>query len=278
MTHERFDASVVISTYNRPHALNLVLEGLSSQPIWPEKILVADDGSTIETSNVLDLWHNRGLPIEHVWHEDLGYRKTTIMNLAVEKVATTHCIFLDGDCIPLKQFLHDHMSYAQRGYLLAGPRILTSQRFTMQLEHQVERCTHASALFWLKKYFAGDINRLAPLIRLKDGAWRTAVPQRWQLVRGCNFSAETEHILSVGGFEESLFGWGPDDSDLAVRLINSGIKIKSLRFAAPVLHLWHPEEDRTNLRLNKQYLETAIREKRVNAIKGIHKPATKVSH
>jgi hypothetical protein len=82
----------------------------------------------------------------------------------------------------------------------------------------------------------------------------------------------------VGGFEESLFGWGPDDSDLAVRLINSGIKIKSLRFAAPVLHLWHPEEDRTNLHLNKQYLETAIREKRVNAMKGIHKPVTKVSH
>jgi hypothetical protein len=94
-------------------------------------------------------------------------------------------------------------------------------------------------------------------------------PRNWKLVRGCNFSAPLEDVLAVDGFEESLEGWGPDDSDLAVRLINHGLRVKNLRFAAPVLHLWHREESRQNLTRNREFLKGAIKEKRVRAIAGI---------
>lgn len=46
----------------------------------------------------------------------------------------------------------------------------------------------------------------------------------------------------VNGFDEEFIGWGFEDSDLAVRLINSGIKRKSGNFLVTVFHLYHPEK------------------------------------
>jgi hypothetical protein len=80
---------------------------------------------------------------------------------------------------------------------------------------------------------------------------------------------ETTRLWAVDGFEECLEGWGYDDSELAVRLLNAGAEVKTLRFASPVLHLWHKEELRDRLSANGLHLNAAIIEKRTKAIKGL---------
>jgi GT2 family glycosyltransferase len=262
------DAAVVISTYNRPKALHLVLEGLSRQKVQARQIIVGDDGSTEETRDVIASWRSRGLPVEHCWHEDRGYRKSVIMNQAVRTVKQPLCIFTDGDCVPLEGFVRDHLHYAEAGYILAGPRMLASAALTRRLEQGAESCLGRNIVWWLGQRMSGKINRLLPLVHLPDGAWRKSSPTKWEWVRGCNFSVETKYVWRVGGFEENLFGWGPDDSDIAVRMINAGVRVKSLRFAAPVLHLWHKEESRVTLEQNLAYLHAALAEKRTRASAG----------
>jgi hypothetical protein len=93
--------------------------------------------------------------------------------------------------------------------------------------------------------------------------------KNWRLVRGCNFAVRLEDVLAVDGFEESLEGWGPDDSELTVRLLNNGLLVKNLRFAVPVLHLWHKEESRQNITRNRGYLQEAIETKKIHAAVGI---------
>jgi hypothetical protein len=51
-------------------------------------------------------------------------------------------------------------------------------------------------------------------------------------------------------------------------MINAGVRVKSLRFAAPVLHLWHKEESRVTLEQNLAYLHAALVEKRTRATAG----------
>ena len=257
--------TLVISTYNRPRALELVLKGLMAQSQPARAIHIADDGSRADTRALIESYSSQ-LPLRHFWHEDEGYRKTIIMNRALAAVETPYVIFLDGDCIPLERFVEDHLRLAAPEKILAGPRILASERLTKELETSGSIRALASGWFWLSHRITGNINRLAPLIRLPDGSWRRRFPKRWELVRGCNFSLHTSHAKAVGGFEESLHGWGPDDSDIAVRLLNHGLTIKSARFAAPVLHLWHREEDRGNLEQNRRFLESALREKRTRAV------------
>jgi GT2 family glycosyltransferase len=260
--------TVVISTYNRPKALNLVLEGLFHQQLRARQIVVGDDGSTEETREVINGWRSRGLPVEHCWHEDRGYRKSIIMNRAIRMVNQPLCIFTDGDCVPLEGFVRDHIRYAEAGFILAGPRMLANESLTQALESGRESCLGKSFSWWLWQRLRRNVNRLTPLIHLPDGAWRKSAPRKWQWVRGCNFSVETKYLWRVGGFEENLFGWGPDDSDIAVRMINAGVRVKSLRFAAPVLHLWHKEESRVTLEQNLAYLHAALDEKRIRAKAG----------
>lgn len=263
------DIAVVVSTYNRPRALDLVLMGLSNQTCLPKEIIIADDGSTKETAELINRWQDAGLPVKHVWHEDRGYRKTIIMNQAFSMVTARHTIFMDGDCIPLENFVAHHVKYFEERCVLAGPRILASKAFTERLEQGRERIHSESFVYWIQKKLHGEINRLGPLITLPDGGWRRAKPKKWELVRGCNFSVGSRYVWDVDGFEESLYGWGPDDSDIAVRLINKGLSVKTLRFAAPVLHLWHREEDRGNLQKNRDYLLSAISDKRTQALVGL---------
>jgi glycosyltransferase involved in cell wall biosynthesis len=262
------NAAVVISTYNRPKALDLVLQGLSRQRVKAQQIVVGDDGSTAETREVIKSWKERGLPVEHCWHEDRGYRKSVIMNQAVRAVTQPLCIFTDGDCVPLEGFVRDHVRYAEPGFIPAGPRMLADPALTKSLESGTETCLGRSIFWWMEQRLRSRVNRLLPLMHLPDGAWRKSSPRKWEWVRGCNFSVETKHVWRVGGFEENLFGWGPDDSDIAVRMINSGVKVKSLRFAAPVLHLWHKEESRVTLEQNLAYLHAALAEKRTRASAG----------
>ena len=85
----------------------------------------------------------------------------------------------------------------------------------------------------------------------------------------CNLSVWREDLLKVDGLDEAYSGWGLEDSDLAIRLVRAGIRHKSARFAAPVLHLWHRENDRGSLPENRQRLDEVIRSHRIRAVKGL---------
>lgn len=261
--------AVVISTYNRPVALNLVLQSLAVQSVPADQIIVGDDGSRAETADLIKGWNQRGLTVEHVWHADQGYRKTIAMNEAICRVRYSTTLFIDGDCIAHPNLVAYHKAYSEPGAILAGARILASKNFTEELERGFAQYNLAKIfdVLWLR--LSGRINRLLPLLTLPDGSWRKRSPKKWPLVRGCNFSVETARLWAADGFEESLEGWGYDDSELAVRLINAGAEVKTLRFAAPILHLWHKEESKDRLSVNGQYLTAAILEKRTRAIRGL---------
>lgn len=257
--------SVIISTYNRPKALDLVLRGLANQSPRPAQIIIADDGSGSETHSVIKRWRSDGLPIDHCWQENLGFRKTIVMNQAISRVQAPYVIFLDGDCIPLQSFIADHLNFAVPKTVLAGTRTLAFQPFTKALESGVEHCVHKGFGYWLGKGLSGSINRIFPILRLPDGPWRSLQPHRWQLVRGCNFSLFKDDLLATGGFDETILGWGREDSELAIRLVNSGLRVKFLAYAAPVLHLWHEEQTRSKLAVNNQLMQQTLTERRTRA-------------
>ena len=70
----------------------------------------------------------------------------------------------------------------------------------------------------------------------------------------CNLAMWKADFLGVNGFDEFFEGWWYEDSDLVIRLIHSGIKRKEGRFAVPVLHLWHAQNDKSRQDINYQKL------------------------
>lgn len=92
--------SLIISTYNWPEALRLSLMTVLHQTQYPHEIVIADDGSTIETQNMIkELQTEYPITIQHIWHEDKGFRKTMIMNKAVKAATGDYIIQIDGDIL-----------------------------------------------------------------------------------------------------------------------------------------------------------------------------------
>lgn len=263
--------SVIVTTYNRPETLLLVLKSLLSQTIPPSEIIVADDGSTEETKLLVEkISMNSDISVRHTWQEDIGFRAAKVRNIAISKcVAKEYVIFLDGDCIPLKHFVERYMSLAEKGWFCTGSRILFSKKITERIIIESININDWKWYSWLIGRLTGGIKRLLPLLYLGEGMWRYSNADNWGKLRSCNMGVFYSDIKKVNGFDEVYTGWGREDSDFAVRLINAGIKRKDARFSVPVMHMWHPESDRSNLDENTQLLDFVVSSKSINAKKGL---------
>ena len=145
-------ASVIVTTYNRPDALAAVLQGLAAQTERDFEVLVADDGSGPETAQVLQQQASAyPVPLVHVWQEDQGFRAGAARNRAVAQAQGEYLLFLDGDCVPLPDFVARHKALADPRWFVAGNRILLSQGLTEQAlqagwplhtRTALQRCTH----------------------------------------------------------------------------------------------------------------------------------------
>src|SRR6476660_7545354 len=103
-------ASIIMTTYNAPRHLALALAGLQMQTENNFELHIADDGSTSETSEVVEQFMERApFPVIYSWQQDLGYRKTKILNESIRKAKADYFIFVDGDCVCHKDFVRNHL-------------------------------------------------------------------------------------------------------------------------------------------------------------------------
>lgn len=263
--------AVIITTYNRPDALTAVLAGYAAQRDAGFELVIADDGSTDGTRHAIDAFKACvKFSVSHVWHEDRGFRAAAIRNRALAATRADYIIFSDGDCVPGRHFVATHQRLAEPGWFVAGNRALLSAAFTARVLRNrlpIHEWTRAN---WLAAWTRRDINRWLPLISLPDGNFRRAAPQRWEGVKTCNLAAWRADLVRVNGLDETYSGWGLEDSDLAIRLLHAGVRHKSARFAAPLFHLWHAENDRSRLAENQRLLDALLHSKRSVAALGVN--------
>ena len=262
--------SVVVSTYNREDALDAVLRSLARQSDRNFEVVVADDGSGPDTAALVQRWRSRlGVKLLHVWHRQQGFRAAEIRNRAILASAGDYCIFLDGDCIASSDFIATHRRLAERGWFVAGNRALLSRSMTDAVLAggiEPERWGLAS---WMSQRLKGGVNRLSPILRLPIGPLRKMRPQVWEGARSCNLAVWRADLDRVDGFDASFSGWGREDSDLLIRLLRAGVWRKDGSYATGVVHLWHPDLDRSALPENDKRLARVIASRQVRADRGL---------
>ena len=262
--------SILLATYNWPQALGLVLESLAAQTDKDFEVVIADDGSRSDTAQLITAFKKAAnFPIQHLWQEDNGFRKSSILNQAIKVAQGDYLVFLDGDCITQTDFVAQHRVLAQSGYLVTGSRILLGKRLTRDLV--AAQSTFAKSFFsslshyklqLLMQRFAGELNKCAPLwIKIPDNRWRIYSGFVWKRIKGCNMACWRADAIRIGGFDESMVGWGHEDADFVFRLQQSGLKRKSGAWATEVLHLDHPVGDQSKAAANAAKVREKILEK-----------------
>jgi glycosyltransferase involved in cell wall biosynthesis len=262
--------SVIVTTYNRKDALEAVLRSLACQTDASFEIVVADDGSEPTTAKLIDAWKAKiGRRIEHVWHENLGFRAGEIRNRAILASRGGYCIFLDGDCIARPNFVATHRRLAEPGWFVTGNRILLSREVTAKVLQEKQTPETWSAARWLAKRLRGGVNRLSALLALPLGPLRRLRRNVWQGARSCNLAIWRRDLDRVDGFDADYSGWGKEDSDIIVRLLHAGVRRKDGTFATGVIHLWHAEADRSQLTENERKLAGLVASDRIRAQRGL---------
>ena len=268
--------SVIVTTYNREDALAAVLRSLARQSDPDFEVVVADDGSGPATAALVASWKsNAGHRVEHVWHEDKGFRAGEIRNRAVLAARGDYCIFLDGDCIVRPDFVARHRALARPGAFVTGNRILLSRDLTAKILARSLAPENWGMATWVAERWKGGINRLSALLTLPLGPLRFIRRNTWQGARSCNMAIWRRDLETVDGFDADYSGWGKEDSDIIVRLLHAGVLRKDGTFATGVIHLWHAEADRSALPENERKLSHLLAGDSVRAKQGMS--ALKVS-
>ena len=257
--------SLIISTYDRPGALTKVLAGVAGQVVQPLEVMLADDGSAGLTRSVVDkLTRELPLSLRHLWHKNLGFRKTIILNEAIQQARGEYIVLLDGDCVPHRKFIRDHQELAESGYWVQGRRSFLTEQFSPSFQPLRNRFLTC----WLRARASG---------LFKGIRWPWPIVYRNQTQRGivgCNMGVWREDLILINGFDEEYEGWGLEDSDLGNRLYNLGRPRKFVYGRAIVHHLNHRETSRTELSANHDRLQATLESGRVRCQSGLstHQP------
>lgn len=253
--------TLVVPVYNAARYLELVLTALQRQSMTDFEVIVADDGSGLEIRELIDQTKNRvPFPIQHLWHEDIGFQKNAILNKAINASQTDYLVFIDGDCIPHHKFLFDHWSHHRENTLLCGRRVNLSKRMSEQLTVDDIASGHYEKLTW-KLILDGMLRRSSYLenaIRIENKKLRRLFNRNRASIVGSNFSIHKHLLEQINGFNEdyTMYGLG-EDSEIAFRLQLLGVKLVSLRYLALLFHLYHPQKEvsEENKRIYEQVVQ-----------------------
>lgn len=258
--------SLLITTYNWKEALTLTLRSVFCQTIFPDEIIIADDGSKEDTLQTIEMLRlETSIPIRHIWHEDNGFRLTTIRNKAIASAKSDYIIQIDGDIILNKYFIQDHINIAESNCFVCGSRVKINEYDTQNILKG-------------KKYNFGFFNQshrsmfnsLRIIFLQKFLAHRFAKKNIAKL-RGCNMAFWKSDLIEINGYNENLKEWGHEDAEIAYRLHFSGKKKKFLKLGGIAYHLNHKKASKNNEKFHHQIINQIINEKSIWCDNGLNK-------
>jgi glycosyltransferase involved in cell wall biosynthesis len=253
---------LIINTWNQPEYLGRVLKAVALQSSIPNEVLLADDGSDERTRTVFANWVATFPGCgTHVWQEHQGFRRARILNQAIAQSESQYLVFLDGDTVPHPEFVADHRRLARSGTFIQGHRALVKKK---------------GADWFGSGDFARERRRALFQWQLQGIKHAYRWPRAWQRrrrdlrgIRGCNLAIWRDHLVQVNGYNEDFIGWGREDSELAVRLMNLNVERIDVRGWALCYHLWHPPASRTSVPANDERLAQAQRDKATRCSAGL---------
>jgi len=240
--------SVLLNTFDRARTLRWVLAAYRRQTDADFEVVVADDGSQDETSDVIEAARAESrFPIEHVRHERAGHRRAKILNEGIKACRHEIVLFTDADSLPRADLVEVHRrAFDPRRLSIGGcVRLDAAQTASLDL----------------------DAVRSGAYERFHDGAWRRRLLRRhWKNLfqiatrrrrrphnLALNFCLGRSALLEVNGYDENFRGWGNADGDVRDRLKQVGVFPKSVWHRAIVFHLHHPPDPTRATRPNVAY-------------------------
>ncbi len=262
-------ASLILTTYNQPRYLSLVLQSLHCQTAINFEVVIADDGSTDQTRQVIDEFLALRPPfsIKHFWQPHQGFRVGEARNGAIQMAESDWLIFVDGDMILHPRFVESHLQKAGDKRVLFGGRVKLTQAFSGKLESREIPIDGIESLLrsvfnpyrerWYASVSDGPLDALSGFLMQHCGGRYRPLKKDWMnalsivlprsmffrlcFKTGSNFSASKRLVEVVNGFDRHFNNLSGEDGELFWRLLHAGAQPRSVLFTAIAYHLWHKD-------------------------------------
>lgn len=245
--------TLIVTTYNWERALQTTLESVKWQNELPHEVIVADDGSGIATKQLLDEMRSTfPVPLLHCWQEDRGFRAAMARNRAIAQASGEYIIIIDGDMVLSKTFIESHKRAARVGWFVQGGRVKTDKDCGKKIME-----SNCLPTFFTK----GLSNRKNCIESPFLAKWLSYERNNDHATRSCNMAFWRADAIQVNGFNQDFIGWGREDSEFVIRMLNAGKKRLYLKFAGIAFHLYHLENSREMLAKNDTIYRQAIEKK-----------------
>ncbi len=226
-------ASVIIPLYKDLKGLELILLALNRQTAAGSfEVIVAEDDNAPETIAFLQsLMPTLRYPVIHISHQDRGFRKCEALNNAVKKTTADYLIFIDGDCIPHKNFVEQYLKEREDNKILYGRRVNLGEKITAKLISSKD----LGLLSFIRLLFTDST-------RVKEALYIPFMPAVFKSKRqfwGCNWGILKKHFEAINGYDEDYTEYGFEDLDIYSRMNMAGFVLKSVKFQCIVYHLYH---------------------------------------
>ena len=244
--------SLIIAVYKDVKSLELILDTLTYQTYENYEVVVAEDGQSNEMNVFVQKVRDKySFEIKHTTQEDIGVRKARSQNNAILAASGEYLIFIDGDCLLYSTFVEGHATLAQKGEVLSGRRINLNEDLTKSIKEKTLNVRDIEQKF-LSKYLYLALDKEVKFeqgIYISPSSWFykqfIKSSDRSTAILGCNFSCWRDDVVTLNGFDE---GYGEsavsDDMDWDWRFKGYGLKIKSCKNVANMMHLWHRAHNR----------------------------------
>lgn len=236
--------SVIVAIYNDLEALSLVIDSLMSQTHLPDEIIIAEDAEHPFIKDFIENLNNDR--IVHLTQKDEGWNKERALNNAVKASTSDYLIFIDGDCLPYTTFVESHLLLSEPNCALCGRRTEPGSKFSQMLrERKLSLDDFQNS--YLKNYFALSKDEIR---HYDEGLYFPPDATIFTLIHkfgrknshivGCNWSVYKKDLETINGYDEDFtLPTTGEDTDIERRLRHFGVKMKSCRNAANVIHLYH---------------------------------------
>ena len=239
--------SIMVAVYKDVESLKLIIKALKNQTYKNFEVVIVEDGESLE---MRDYIHSiKGIEVKHTTQEDKGVRKARSQNNGLLAADGEYMIFIDGDCIPYKNFIEGHIALSEKGYALSGRRVNIPIKLVEEIRAGKLDISDIENNFWKYSYLMFDKEvRYRQGINLDiNGLFYKLISKRdaSASILGCNFSCFRKDMIALNGFDESYGETAiPDDMDWEWRFKAYGLKLKSCKNVANMFHLDHKIHDR----------------------------------
>jgi glycosyltransferase involved in cell wall biosynthesis len=239
--------SLIVNVYNQAKQLDVLIESVLKQTELDIEVIVADDGSSDSTEEVVSKWKSR-LTVHHVWHEDRGFYRTIILNSAAKLATSDYLIFVDGDMILHHRFIEMHLKHAHPQRVMCGWRGCKIRQDIAEkiIRKEIDFPTDTFSVLW--RGLKGEVVKPFRTTVIENKLLRKIMCKERHHVGGCNFAMHKKNYELCNGMDETILQYGYEDHEIGRRLQNNGIEPVGIRNCANTYHLEHGKSDNPGIK------------------------------